>query len=172
MAKNNSDTDWKGYAVTGGSVFGAITNMIVGGRNRRIQQQWEQYRNSMRNIGAGIQQDAVTVNQIHAITDSRRKSIANQLAYEGARGTLAVQQAVSGFNGRTADAIKDATFRAEALRQTNIDTTYARQERVFDMQRLNIAFGNQVSLEDGWVEPVNYVGEVTNVVSTAAKSFG
>lgn len=144
--------------------------MWMQGENRKQQIAQEQYRNKMRKIQEAHAQNAITVNEIYSATDTKRKNLANEVEYLGARATLAVKSAVSGFSGRTSRAISESALRAKQLKTSTIEEGQDRARRATDLQRLNSAFGTELSLEDGWVQPVNYLGIAMETAENIAKT--
>ena len=143
-------------------------DMYLANQNKKHQEELEAYRNDMRMLQEAHAQDAITINEIYAATDAKNKNLANEVEYQGTRGALEVQAAVSGFSGRTSEAISNAALRAKQMRTTAIEEGHDRSRRASDIQRLNSAFGTGLTMEDGWVEPVNYVGMTVEAVKSAA----
>lgn len=127
----------------------------------KYNQKMELYRNDMRKIQEGHTQNSITTQELYDLADTKRQHLANEIEYMDAAGTLTVQQAVSGFDGRTSRAISNATLRAKKLKTTTIEEQHERSRRRVAVQRLNTAMGTQLSLEDGWVQPVNWLASLT-----------
>ena len=138
----------------------------------KYNQKAELYRNEMREIQEAHSQNAITVQEIYSQIDTKRKNIANEVEYLGARGTLAVKGGVSGFNGRTSRAISNAALRAKTLTTANIEEGHNRSRRNFELQRMNSAFGLDLSLEDGWVQPVNWLAAASEDGQKIASGMG
>lgn len=148
------------FLLAGALLSGASTgiSMWQQGKARKYNQAMEVYRNGMRKLQDAHTQDALTINEIYSSITAKNQNLANDIEYQGTTGTLAVRSAVSGFSGRTSRAISNAALRAKQLKSGAIEETYIRSRRDSDIKRLNSAFGTQVSLEDGYVKPVNYLG--------------
>lgn len=144
--------------MSGGGLFSAYGQGIA----NKYNQEQERYRNEMRKIQEAHSQNAITVQEIYSQVDTKRKNLANEIEYMGAKGTIQVQSAVSGFSGRTSRAISNAALRAKTLRTTAIEEGHNRSRRSFELNRLNSAMGLELSLEDGWVQPVNWLAAAAN----------
>ena len=145
-----------------------LLDMWAAGKAKKYAEEQERYRNDMRMLQEAHSQDAITINEIYSAIDTKNKNLANEVEYQGTKGALVVQAAVGGFSGRTSDAIANAALRAKQLRTTAIEEGHDRSRRASDIQRLNSAFGTQLTMEDGWVEPVNYLGMTVEAVGDAA----
>ena len=152
-------------------IIGLGLDMWSANQARNYNQEMERYRNDMRKIQEAHVQNSITTKEVYASLDTKRRSIANEIEYLDAAGTFAVKTAISQFSGRTARAVGNAKLRAKQLRQANIEDSYDRSRRATDLQRLNSAFSLQVSLEDGYVEPVNYAGMIGDYVQNSGENL-
>ena len=151
-----------------GAIVGAVGSGLgawQAGKDRKYNQAMEVYRNGMRKLQDSHTQDALTVNEIYSSISTKNQNLANEVEHQGTTGSLAVRSAVGGFSGRTSKAIQNAVFRAKKLKTSAIEESYVRSRRDIDIKRLNSAFGTQVSLEDGYVKPVNYLGTALSIGS-------
>lgn len=139
-------------------------------QNRKSQLAWETYRNEMRQLQDATQQNAITYNQVYSVLDQRNREIANDVQYDQAQGTQAVKSAVQGFSGRTSRAISANIEYNRNLQAQQLDEAFNRQQTNFELQRINSALGTKVSLEDGWVAPVDYVGLAMDNIQAGAQA--
>lgn len=124
----------------------------------KYNQKMELYRNDMRGLQSGHSQNAVTIQELYTAADTKRQQLANEVDYLASSGTQEVQVAMSGFSGRTSDAIAKSHQRAKLLAQAATEEALERSRQASATKRMNIAFGLQLSLEDGWVPPVDWIG--------------
>lgn len=147
---------------------GLFLDMWKANKDKKYAEEQEKYRNDMRMLQEAHAQDAITINELYAQTATKNQNLANEVEFLGTRGALEVQAAVSGFSGRTSEAISNAALRAKQMRTSAIEESHDRSRRASDISRLNSAFGTNLTIEDGWVEPVNYVGMTTSAIKDAA----
>lgn len=105
------------------------------------------YRNQIRQITEANNQNALTINSIWGEQDYRNKLLSSQLTYQNSAGTLAVQTAIMGFNGNTAEAVANSVRRASDLQTTNIEIAHQRAELRTQAQRAQLSWNTYTSHE-------------------------
>lgn len=138
----------------------------------KYNQKMEKYRNDMRAIQSGHSQNSATVQEIYTQADTKRQHLANELNYLASSGATEVQVAMSGFSGRTSDAVAKSHQRAKMLNTAAIEESLDRSRLASATKRMNIAFGLEMSLEDGWVQPVDWIGAAAGDAATVYQASG
>lgn len=153
-----------------GIVDGFIRGFVAD-RDRGIAQEWERYRNEMRNITSGMEQDVLTQKEAFLTADNRSARVASRIGGLQGVSQSVLRTAVQGFSGRTARALQRTAVQAAEMRVTAIDEQERRQLLNIDNQRLNIAMNNTLSQEDGWVAPTDWMGIMSDSAANAIAMF-
>lgn len=124
-----------------------IADYFAAKRNHKYQKRMQAHRDKVRRMGQAINDSAITRNAIWAEQDLRLSRLSSDMESTTAAGTNAVQTAVMGFSGSTADAVANAYQQSEDLKRRSIDRQQKKLQQAEAYQRLRNDWNTYTQME-------------------------
>lgn len=138
-------------AATGGNFLSAFMSYEADKAEAKARRAWQAYQNKMVQLSAGLQQDALTTNQIFAMDALTQQGFQADRQTMDTLGSTEVAAAAAGVKGKSVNLAMRDVMRTAGMRQAERQEAFKNTMLGFETQRRQVAMSAAMQKEYSYI---------------------